>query len=770
MQEKTQENLVIVESPAKAKTIERFLGKDFVVKSSFGHIRDLSKKDLGIHIDEGFAPVYEIPSDKKKVVDELSRLAQKTKTVWLASDEDREGEAIAWHLTEVLGLPVDQTKRIVFHEITKRAILEAIEKPRTVDMNLVNAQQARRILDRLVGFELSPVLWKKVRPSLSAGRVQSVAVRLLVEREREIIAFRSTPYFRVVAQFHAADDPDRTLFRAELSTRFDTRDEAQRFLESCTDAGFIVAKAEEKPARRYPAPPFTTSTLQQEAGRKLGMSVSQTMSVAQHLYEQGLITYMRTDSVNLSQQALAQCKEEITKLFGERYSSWHNYKTKTKGAQEAHEAIRPSYIDRQSIEGTSAEKRLYDLIWKRTVASQMVCAEIDRTTVTIDITTSPLQFTAQGEVVRFDGFLRLYSESTDDEQTEQSGEGLLPKMAPGDPLTAVQITATERFTQAPARYNEASLVKRLEELGIGRPSTYAPTITTIINRGYVVKQNKEGQKRNYTQLTLAGGRIDEKTLTENCGKEKNRLQPTDIGMVVNDYLEAQFQPIMDYNFTANVEKEFDRIAEGEITWDRMIGAFYGPFHDMVHKAIEKQNDKSSQSRILGTDPETGRTVKARIGRYGPMVEIEGAEGEKGRFASLKKGQLIESITLDEALELFALPRSVGKLDGEDLMVGIGKYGPYVRHGKSFASLAKGDDPYTISYDRAVELLRAHQAAAAAAHTPLKTFDEDPDMLVRNGRYGAYIAYKGKNYRLPKGTVPEELTLEACRKIVAASKK
>ena len=770
MQEKTQENLVIVESPAKAKTIERFLGKDFVVKSSFGHIRDLSKKDLGIHIDEGFAPVYEIPSDKKKVVDELSRLAQKTKTVWLASDEDREGEAIAWHLTEVLGLPVDQTKRIVFHEITKRAILEAIEKPRTVDMNLVNAQQARRILDRLVGFELSPVLWKKVRPSLSAGRVQSVAVRLLVEREREIIAFRSTPYFRVVAQFHAADDPDKTLFRAELSTRFDTRDEAQRFLESCTDAGFIVAKAEEKPARRYPAPPFTTSTLQQEAGRKLGMSVSQTMSVAQHLYEQGLITYMRTDSVNLSQQALAQCKEEITKLFGERYSSWHNYKTKTKGAQEAHEAIRPSYIDRQSIEGTSAEKRLYDLIWKRTVASQMVCAEIDRTTVTIDITTSPLQFTAQGEVVRFDGFLRLYSESTDDEQTEQSGEGLLAKMAPGDPLTAVQITATERFTQAPARYNEASLVKRLEELGIGRPSTYAPTITTIINRGYVVKQNKEGQKRNYTQLTLAGGRIDEKTLTENCGKEKNRLQPTDIGMVVNDYLEAQFQPIMDYNFTANVEKEFDRIAEGEITWDRMIGAFYGPFHDMVHKAIEKQNDKSSQSRILGTDPETGRTVKARIGRYGPMVEIEGAEGEKGRFASLKKGQLIESITLDEALELFALPRSVGKLDGEDLMVGIGKYGPYVRHGKSFASLAKGDDPYTISYDRAVELLRAHQAAAAAAHTPLKTFDEDPDMLVRNGRYGAYIAYKGKNYRLPKGTVPEELTLEACRKIVAASKK
>ena len=770
MQEKTQENLVIVESPAKAKTIERFLGKDFVVKSSFGHIRDLSKKDLGIHIDEGFAPVYEIPSDKKKVVDELSRLAQKTKTVWLASDEDREGEAIAWHLTEVLGLPVDKTKRIVFHEITKRAILEAIENPRTVDMNLVNAQQARRILDRLVGFELSPVLWKKVRPSLSAGRVQSVAVRLIVEREREIIAFRSTPYFRVVAQFHAAGDPDKTLFKAELTSRFETREEAETFLHGTIGAAFTVAKAEEKPAQRYPAPPFTTSTLQQEAGRKLGMSVSQTMSVAQHLYEQGLITYMRTDSVNLSQQALAQCKEEITKLYGAEYSRWFNYKTKTKGAQEAHEAIRPSYIDRQTIEGTPAEKRLYDLIWKRTVASQMVCAELDRTTVTIDIAGSPLQFVATGEVIRFDGFLRLYSESTDDDQAQESGEGRLPKLAQGDALTAANITATERFTQAPARYNEASLVKRLEELGIGRPSTYAPTISTIINRGYVVKQNKEGQKRDYTQLTLTGDKLTAKTVSEKYGKEKSRLSPTDIGMVVNDYLEAQFGSIIDYNFTANVEKEFDRIAEGEITWDRMIGAFYGPFHDMVHKAIEKQNDKSSQSRILGTDPETGRTVKARIGRYGPMVEIEGAEGEKGRFASLKKGQLIESITLDEALELFALPRSVGKLDGEDLMVGIGKYGPYVRHGKSFASLAKGDDPYTISYDRAVELLRAHQAAAAAAHTPLKTFDEDPDMLVRNGRYGAYIAYKGKNYRLPKGTVPEELTLEACRKIVAASKK
>ena len=764
-----QENLVIVESPAKAKTIEKFLGKDFVVKSSFGHIRDLAKKDLGINIEEGFKPIYEIPADKKKVVDELNKLAKK-KTVWLASDEDREGEAIAWHLTEVLGLPVDRTKRIVFHEITKRAILEAIEKPRTVNMDLVNAQQARRILDRLVGFELSPVLWKKVKPALSAGRVQSVAVRLIVEREREIIAFRSTPYFRVVAQFHPAGDPEKTLFKAELPTRFDTAGEAEAFLNACIGATFTVAKAEEKPAQRYPAPPFTTSTLQQEAGRKLGMSVSRTMSVAQHLYEQGLITYMRTDSVNLSQQALAQCKEEIIKLYGEKYSRWYNYKTKTKGAQEAHEAIRPSYIERQEIDGTPEEKRLYDLIWKRTVASQMVCAELDRTTITIDMSGSAHQFVAQGEVIRFDGFLRLYSESTDDDQAAESGEGRLPKLAAGDRLTPVQIAATERFTSAPARYNEASLVKRLEELGIGRPSTYAPTISTIINRGYVVKQNRDGQKRAYAQLTLKNGKIARENLSESYGKEKSRLSPTDIGMVVNDYLEAQFGPIIDYNFTANVEKEFDRIAEGDITWEKMIGDFYGPFHKMVDAAITSQNTKPREVRILGTDPKTGHTVKARIGRYGPMVEIEGAEGEKSRFASLKKGQLIESITLDEALELFALPREVGELDGEKLTIGIGKYGPYVRYGSSFASLPKGDDPYTLTHERAVEIVREHQAAAAAAHTPLRSFEEDPDMLVKNGRYGAYIAYKGKNYRIPKGTKPEELTLEECLKIVAASKK
>ena len=765
-----QENLVIVESPAKAKTIEKFLGKDFMVKSSFGHIRDLSKKDLGINLADGFAPVYEIPKDKRKVVDELTRAA-KDRTVWLASDEDREGEAIAWHLTEVLGLPVEGTKRIVFHEITKRAILEAIENPRTVDMNLVNAQQARRVLDRLVGFELSPVLWKKVRPSLSAGRVQSVAVRLLVEREREIIAFRSTPYFRVVAQFHAAGDPDKTIFKAELSSRFETREQAEEFLNTCIGATFTVAKAEEKPAQRFPAPPFTTSTLQQEAGRKLGMSVSQTMSVAQHLYEQGLITYMRTDSVNLSKQALAQCKEEITKLYGEKYSSWHNYKTKTKGAQEAHEAIRPSYIENHTIEGTPAEKKLYDLIWKRTVASQMVCAELDRTTVVIDMSGSSQQFVATGEVVRFDGFLRLYSESTDDDQAAESGEGLLPKMTAGDRVVSTQITATERFTQAPARYNEASLVKRLEELGIGRPSTYAPTITTIINRGYVVKQNKDGQKRGYVQLMLTGDKLTSKNLTENFGKEKNRLSPTDIGMVVNDYLETQFKPIMDYNFTANVEKEFDRVAEGDITWDKMIAAFYGPFHRMVDTAIETQSDKHGQARVLGADPKTGRTVKARIGRYGPMVEIEGEGEEKPRFASLKKGQLIESITLDEALALFALPRTLGEWEGEPMVVGLGRFGAYVRWGKStFASLAKGDDPYTLTLERGVELIKAHQAQRTAANTPIRSFAEDPDMLVKNGRYGAYIAYKGKNYRIPKGTKPEELTLDECLKIVAASKK
>ncbi len=764
-----KENLVIVESPAKAKTIEKFLGEEFMVRSSFGHIRDLAKKGLGIDIDANFMPQYEIPDDKQKLVSELKKLAE-TKTVWLASDEDREGEAIAWHLTEVLGLQVEKTKRIVFHEITKRAILEAIENPRVVDMNLVNAQQARRVLDRLVGFELSPVLWKKVRPQLSAGRVQSVAVRLLVEREREIIAFKPTPYYRVVAQFYTEGDK-KNLFKAELSNRYARREDAEAFLNSCIGAIFTVAKCEEKPAQRFPAPPFTTSTLQQEAGRKLGMSVSQIMQVAQRLYERGLITYMRTDSVNLSKQALAQCKEVITNLFGENYSAYRTYKTKSKGAQEAHEAIRPSYIDRQSIEGTTAERRLYDLIWKRTVASQMVAAEIDRTTVLIEGDKNKSQFTATGEVVRFDGFLRLdSSESVDDDQQQGEAVSVLPKMAEGDVVTPYQIVATERFTQAPSRYNEASLVKRMEELGIGRPSTYAPTITTIINRGYVVKQNKEGIKRNYVQLTLSSqNRITEKLLSESVGKEKSRLQPTDIGMMVNDYLELQFEPILDYNFTANVEKEFDRIADGEITWSKMIEQFYGPFHNMVDNAVGSQTNRAAQIRTLGIDPQTGREVKARIGRYGPMVEIESREGEKPRYASLKKGQLIESITLQEALELFALPRSVGELDGEELVVGLGRFGAYVRHGKMFSSLDKGDDPYTINEERARELILKQRERNTSSGN-IKNFDDEPELAIKSGRYGAYIAYKGKNFRIPKGKKPEELTREECMNIIEKSKR
>ena len=765
-----QENLVIVESPAKAKTIEKFLGKGYMVKSSFGHIRDLAKKGLGIEVDKNFEPIYEIPDDKRKVVDELARLARNAKNVWLASDEDREGEAIAWHLAKVLDLPIQQTKRIVFHEITQRAILEAIENPRTIDLNLVNAQQARRVLDRLVGFELSPILWKKVRPALSAGRVQSVAVRLIVEREREIINHNSVAQFRVVGQFHTPED-GTALFKATLSQAFATRQEAEAFLRSCVGETFTISKAEEKPAQRFAAPPFTTSTLQQEAGKKLGMSVSQTMSVAQKLYEQGLITYMRTDSVNLSQMAITQCKNEITRLFGAKYSYPHNFKTKTKGAQEAHEAIRPSYIERQEIEGTANEKRLYDLIWKRTVASQMVPAELDRTQIVIDLKHRKEQFVAQGEVVRFDGFMRLYSESVDDDAQQEGEGGILPKMNVGDSVQYATMTASERYSVAPSRYNEATLVKRLEELGIGRPSTYAPTITTIINRGYVVKQSKDGQKRQVMQMTLAQDKVTEKLVTESYGKEKNRLAPTDIGMVVNDYLETQFASIIDYHFTANVEKEFDRVAEGEITWTDMIRGFYDPFHILVNSAIGTQSDRSMQpARVLGVDPKTGLTVKARIGRYGPMVELESADGTKGQFASLKKGQLIESITLEEALELFALPRNLGDLDGEALMVGVGKFGPYVRHGKTFASLSKRDDPYTVTRERAEEILRESAAKQRAQAEPLRTFSEDAAMVIKSGLYGPYIAYNGKNYRLPKGSKIEGLTYTECQRIIAKAKK
>ena len=767
-----QENLVIVESPAKAKTIEKFLGKEYTVKSSFGHIRDLSKKELGIDISNNFEPHYEIPADKKKVVGELDKLAKSAKTVWLASDEDREGEAIAWHLAQVLGLDPKTTKRIVFHEITKNAILHAVENPRSINMDLVNAQQARRVLDRLVGFELSPVLWRKVKPSLSAGRVQSVAVRLIVEREREIIAFESKDYYRVVADFEIAGANGKPgAFRAELNKRFATEQEAEAFLGKCKDARFTVLNVEQKPSKKNPPAPFTTSTLQQEAGRKLGMSVSQTMAVAQRLYEAGYITYMRTDSVNLSNQALAAAKEEITVLFGAEYSEVRNFKTKSKGAQEAHEAIRPSYMNHRTIEGGPQEKRLYELIWKRTVASQMASAQTERTVVDIAVSGAAEQFVATGEVVKFDGFLRLYSESVEDE-TGEGEEALLPPMKKGDEPTAQTITALQRFTQSPPRYSEASLVKRLEELGIGRPSTYAPTISTIITRGYVIKESRDGEKRDYTQLTLSKGKIARKTLTETVGKEKNKLSPTDIGMIVTDFLDAQFAAVVDYNFTASVEKEFDEIAMGEKSWPEMIRSFYDEFHSKVDEALESKPVKSSQMHELGIDPKSGKPVFVKIGRFGPVAQIGGAEGdeEKPRFASLKKGQLIATITLDEALALFDLPRKLGEFEDKEVVIGVGRFGPYARHDGKFVSLAKTDDPYTIELPRAIELIEQKRIKDKRMKEPIKTFAEEPGLQVLNGRYGPYIAFDGKNYRIPKGQEPEGLTLEACRAIIAKSKK
>ncbi len=766
-----QENLVIVESPAKAKTIEKFLGKGYVVKSSFGHIRDLSKKELGIDIQNDFTPHYEISPDKKKTVAELEKLAKEAGTVWLASDEDREGEAIAWHLSQVLGLKDDKTKRIVFHEITKNAILHAIENPRTIDLNLVNAQQARRILDRLVGFELSPVLWKKIKPSLSAGRVQSVAVRLIVEREREIMDFKAAAYYRVLADFTVTDaDGKKSAFRAELSKRYATEQEALALLEKCKTAVFTVRNVERKPSKKSPAAPFTTSTLQQEAGRKLGMSVSQTMSVAQRLYEAGYITYMRTDSVNLSGQAIAAAKAEIVKLFGEKYSEVRNYKTKTKGAQEAHEAIRPSYMDRTAIDAAPAEKKLYDLIWKRTIASQMAAAQTERTVVDIEIGNAKERFVATGETVLFDGFLKLYSESTEDE-TQEGEEALLPPLKPGDRPEAKSITALQRFTQSPPRYSEASLVKRLEELGIGRPSTYAPTISTIITRGYVVKENREGSKRGYVQLKLEKGEIVRKELSEHVGKEKNKLSPTDIGMLVTDYLDQQFTDVMDYNFTAMVEKEFDEIAEGDKSWVDMIRKFYEKFHSTVDRALESQPVRSSQPHLLGTDPKSGKPVYVKIGRFGPVAQIGDADdAEKPRFASLRKGQLIASITLEEALDLFTLPRTVAEFEGKEVVIGIGRFGPYARHDGKFVSLGKTDDPYTIELDRAVSLIRDKREKDAKAKEPIRTYPEDDGLQVLNGRYGPYIAWQGKNYRIPKGYMPAELTLEQCREIIAKSKK
>ena len=755
-----QKNLVIVESPAKAKTIEKFLGKEYKVCSSYGHIRDIAKKGIGIDVENGFVPDYEISPEKTKTVAELRRLASEAECVWLASDEDREGEAIAWHLTEVLGLPIEQTKRIVFHEITKNAILEAIASPRRVDMNLVNAQQARRVLDRLVGFELSPVLWKKVKPALSAGRVQSVAVRLIVEREREIIDFKATEFYKISARFVAADGK---VFKADLDRKFDTRKAAVAFLETLAGVEFRAVGVESKPAEKFPAPPFTTSTLQQEASRKLSMSVAQTMSVAQKLYESGFITYMRTDSVNLSKQAMFAAKEEVVRLFGEEYHSWRAYKTKSKGAQEAHEAIRPSYINRDTIEGTTAEKRLYELIWKRTLASQMASAQIDRTIVTIEVGGHAERFVAMGESLRFDGFMRLYSESTEDEGERENA--VLPTIAMGEMLTLKDATATQKFTQQPYRYSEALLVKRLEELGIGRPSTYAPTISTIITRGYVIKQNKEGVKRTYDQITLLKGKLSEKTHSEVVGKEKGKLAPTDIGMLVNDYLESQFPQILDYNFTATVEKEFDAIAEGKEAWSEMIADFYGDFHQTVESALESQIKQNSSVRQLGVDPVSGLPVSARIGRYGPMVQIGGENGDKARFASLKKEQLIATITLEEALALFALPRTLGEMEGKEIVVGVGKFGPYVRHDGKFVSLAKSDDPYTIGYERAVELIEQKRAQEKSAKTPIKTFDGEPDIVILTGMYGPYIHSGGKNYRIPKTKDPLAMTLEDCKAII-----
>ena len=760
-----QKNLVIVESPAKAKTIEKFLGKDYKVLSSYGHIRDLKKKEFSINTDT-FEPDNEIPAEKKKLVSELKQEAKKADMVWLASDEDREGEAISWHLYEVLGLKPENTKRIVFHEITKNAILRAIEHPRDIDINLVNAQQARRVLDRIVGFKLSPVLWRKVKPALSAGRVQSVAVRLIVEREREIQAFHSEASFRVTAVFSTTDANGRPAeIRAELNTRFKTEDEAKAFLEKCRHTEFTVQDITTRPMKKSPAPPFTTSTLQQEAARKLGFTVAQTMMVAQRLYESGFITYMRTDSVNLSSLAIGTSREAITQLMGERYVQTRQFTTKSKGAQEAHEAIRPTYMEHQTIEADSAERRLYDLIWKRTIASQMADAELEKTTATIALTGMSETFVATGEVVTFDGFLRVYRESLDDEETEDESR-LLPPLKKGQKLDCGRIVAQERFTQHPPRYTEASLVRKLEELGIGRPSTYAPTISTIQQRGYVEKGDKPGEERTYKVLTLSGGQLTTATRSETAGSEKGKLLPTDVGTVVNDFLLQYFPGIMDYNFTASVEKEFDEVAEGDKQWTTLIRQFYGEFEPMVEQTLAVKTEHKVGERELGTDPVSGRPVFVKIGRFGPVVQIGSADDEeKPRFAQINKGQSIETITLDEALELFKLPRTLDDYEGKPVIIGTGKFGPYVRHDGKFISLPKGADPMTFSYDEAVELILAKRAAEAQKH--IKRFDEEPELEILNGRYGPYITYKGNNYRLPKTlkVEPKDLELADCLAII-----
>lgn len=763
-----QKNLVIVESPAKAKTIEKFLGKDYKVMSSYGHIRDLKTKEFSIDIEHDYAPQYVIPADKKKLVSELKSEAKSAEQVWLASDEDREGEAISWHLYEVLGLKPENTKRIVFHEITKNAILHAIETPRDININLVNAQQARRVLDRIVGFELSPILWRKVKPALSAGRVQSVAVRLIVEREREINEFVSEAAFRVIANFILPDGT--TVLKAELNRRLKDKKEVEAFLESCKNASFTIDDITTKPVKKSPAPPFTTSTLQQEAARKLGYSVSQTMMIAQRLYESGLITYMRTDSVNLSDLALGTAKEAIFETYGEKYYKFRQYHTKSKGAQEAHEAIRPTYISNVEAGSSSQEKKLYELIRKRTIACQMADAELERTTISVGISGQTERFVAVGEVISVEGFLQVYMESNDDDTEKEQENGLLPPVKLHETLSLKDIVATERFTQRPPRYTEASLVRRLEELGIGRPSTYAPTIQTIQNREYVVKGDKEGVERAYTVVSLSKGKIEEAEKTETVGADRNKLMPTDIGTVVNDFLMEYFPDVLDYNFTASVEKEFDSVAEGELVWTKAIDKFYKIFHPIVEATAAVKTEHKVGERELGIDPKSGNPVFVKIGRYGPVVQIGAAhaddkEAPKPQFASLMKGQSIDTITLEEALKLFDLPRTVGEYEGKVMVAAVGRFGPFIRHDGKFVSIPKDLNPLTITAEEAIALIEGKRVKDEQRF--IKKFEEDPEMEILKGRFGPYISYQKANYRIPKTvTDPTILTLEDCKKIIA----
>ena len=758
-------NLVIVESPAKAKTIEGYLGKDFTVKSSYGHVRDLVKSGMGIDIKKNFEPIYAISEDKQHVINDLKKLTKKADIVWLATDEDREGEAISWHLLEALELDEKNTRRIVFHEITKKAILHAIANPRKIDRNLVDAQQARRVLDRLVGFELSPVLWKKVRPSLSAGRVQSVAVRLIVDREREVRSFEVTTYYRVTGIFSV----NGKTFKADLSKRFNTKEEAEKFLHECIGANFSVKNLEVKPGKRSPAPPFTTSTLQQEASRKLGFSVAQTMVVAQKLYEAGKITYMRTDSVNLSQDALSNARQVVLSNYGDKYSETRQYKTKQASAQEAHEAIRPTDFNTEVADEDPRNQRLYDLIRKRALASQMSEAILEKTVITIESDKSELNFVGTGEVIKFDGFLRLYMEGTDEEGDEQQ-EGLLPVVNIGEKLDLMESTAMQRFTYPPARYTEASLVKKLEELGIGRPSTYAPTISTVQKRGYVVKEERMGRERHYDVITLKENKVTSEKRTETTGADKNKLFPTDIGMLVNDFLVENFKQILDFNFTAYVEKEFDDIANGELQWQKMLSEFYGPFHKTVEVTTET-SERVSGERILGKDPVSGLTLLARVGRFGPMAQIgtteeieKLGEGAKAKYAKLRNNQRIESITFEEAIDLFKLPRNLGQYEGSDVVVSIGRFGPYVRHGDMFASLKKEDDPYTVSYDRAIEVIIDKRRTNA--ERIIQQFESDKEVQVLKGRWGPFISYKGRNLRIPKDKDGCTITLDEINEIAA----